>query len=112
MKCCYYEKDGQEKYICTTDTDCPDLTGWTLIGSWSVDDCVNCFGSGEVGSGETDEEEFVRPGLRAGETFLDELEGAIAISHWIKEHWDVVFPHGPKPPVDFVRDFRERPKPR
>ena len=45
MKCCYYERDGEHKHVCTTDKACPKLKGWTLVGSWGVENCKECFGT-------------------------------------------------------------------
>ena len=47
-KCCYYEKGTEKKHVCTTDGNCPTLIGWTLIGSWNVDKCANCYNSAET----------------------------------------------------------------
>jgi len=32
--------------VCTTDPECPDLSGgnWTFISTWGVENCVDCTG--------------------------------------------------------------------
>lgn len=88
-RCCLYEKGTEEKYVCTSDPKCPQLTGWTLVGSWSVETCDDCF-RGEDGQELTQ----IDPDMRRK---FYEWEKAYIIMQWILEHWDEVFPDlGPK----------------
>jgi len=90
LKCCYYERGSETKYICTTDDSCPNLAGWTLVGSWGVNDCANCFASGEEES-ESDETSEELLAHRLFPDYEEQIRKAICMAHWIKEHWDEIF---------------------
>ena len=81
-KCCLYEKDGRQFRACTTDPKCPDLRGWTRIGSWGVEDCHDCLRAPKP---PPDKDE-------------DEIEKVQKAMIWLKENWPRLFPRIPIPP--------------
>jgi len=40
--CCLYDAAGSLHTVCTSDSYCPYVSGWTNIGSWDVDSCSDC----------------------------------------------------------------------
>ena len=118
-RCCYYERGSETKSVCTTDDACPVLIGWTLVGSWGVDDCADCFGPPQDEPPPPppplpkERGERERPPTPAEEDAerpipLDDPEGVMALMRWIKEHWDEVFPNVPLEKFqEYERQFRE-----
>lgn len=97
-KCCFYERGTSDRYhVCTTDPNCPTLTGWNLTGSWGVADCVDCFGSTEpppppqpeVGRVLTDKE-------------LLDFATITKLAKWIIENWEKIHPGREGLPEDII----------
>ena len=88
-KCCLYEKGSLEKQICTTQANCPTLTGWTPVGSWEVEDCDDCWG---------EQMDFKVPPYLEWTRWIKELEKLIVLGHWFIMHWDEIFPENPLGP--------------
>lgn len=90
LKCCYYEKDGEKKHICTKGSSCPTLIGWKLIGSWEVDNCQQCWDDTRIKPGF-----YVRP--------IIDIALIVLIAKWISENWSFIFPDFPK--TDLLKDI-------
>jgi len=102
-RCCLYEtNNGENRTLCTTDANCPNITGWTLIGQWSVDSCANC----SVEGGGDEEVELVTTAIESELLKkLKEFEKALIIMHWIREHWGEVFPDAP--PIEKIEKLKD-----
>ena len=75
--CCLYKKSNGDRYtLCTSDDNCPQITGDTLIGDWGVDDCDDCGTSDSQPN--SDEIQFVQHRSSVSD-FLKELEQIPAV---------------------------------
>lgn len=85
-RCCLYERGGEDRYICTTDDECPELEGWRFVGSWGVDSCDDC--KGERGAATSRDDLVIRlPPPEFLELSEEQARSVRFILEWLKEHY-------------------------